>query len=78
MSMSANRIPAWAYWMERKYGRKVPVCPRCGGEDLTENFARASHRCHECGWEIAGNMLRWVPADPRARTLSELQPRRTA
>lgn len=73
--MSENRtwvrLPAWAYWVEREFGEKVPQCPRCQSEDLWRNYARASYNCEGCGWELSDHAVRWVPADVSARTAEE-------
>ena len=70
--MADNRIPAFAYWAERVWGEKVPVCPRCHSEDLSYRYSRCSYDCGGCGWEIASQQVLMVPKDTRARTLKEL------
>lgn len=66
------RLPAWAWHVERQFGKKIPQCVNCGSHDLVGNFVRASYNCQTCGMELSDRFgVRWVPADPSARNPDE-------
>lgn len=63
---------ALGYHLERIYGEKVPLCPRCHSASVRQDYARDCWDCGECGWTINPRCLLWVPKDESVRTLNEI------
>lgn len=73
-----ERVDALSYHLERTFGRKVPQCAHCGSLDLYERYDLACWHCNGCGWDVAGQTLRFVPQDERVRRPEEFDRRAQA